>query len=397
MWQVIELSLQIYFGVACACMGLVYLNVALRMRRVPRLDRRATPEVERWPSLSIIVAARDEVETLEPALRSLMEVEYPGALEVLCVNDRSSDGTGALLDQLAERHERLRSVHVDELPEGWLGKVHAMDRARGDASGEWILFTDADVIFAPDVLTRAIGFALEGELDHLTMIPRFRTHSLWAESCMAGFGLIFVGKTQADRVQDPESEAYVGIGAFNLVRREALDRTEGLELLKMEVGDDVGLGWMLKRSGARSCFLSAGASLDIVWYEDLPSMFRGLEKNSFGVSCYYTYSRLALVYGIGWTGILSPLIAPLVLPGQWGLPLLLFWALCCGVYSWASRRIAPDGGLSNLGVALVHPGLGLVLMAIGWSAWRCWRQGGVFWRDTFYPIEALRAGQRFRL
>jgi cellulose synthase/poly-beta-1,6-N-acetylglucosamine synthase-like glycosyltransferase len=135
---------------------LYYLHALWKIAALPNLARASDslPGEKAWPKLSLLVACRDEAANVRAALSSVLAQDYP-ALEVVAVDDRSGDATGAILDELAAQHPMLRVVHVTSLPEGWLGKTHALARASEAATGELLLFTDADVVFAPGALRRA--------------------------------------------------------------------------------------------------------------------------------------------------------------------------------------------------------------------------------------------------
>ena len=162
-------------------------------RKVPVLeDLRSQGRPDREPALSVILAARDEEQSVKRTVTSLLAQDFPGALEVIVVNDRSTDRTGGILHELAIRHPgRLRVSNVESLPEGWLGKTHALYAGVGEAKGEWLLFTDADVVFSPDCVTRAVRYAIDNGLDHLTMPPEIVCKSVLLRSFVAAFTLIF--------------------------------------------------------------------------------------------------------------------------------------------------------------------------------------------------------------
>ncbi len=142
-------------------------------------------------------------------------------------------------------------VHVRELPEGWLGKVHALQRGVERAKGAWLLFTDADVHFAPGTLRRAVACAEERQLDHLAVAAQVILRSFWTGVCHGSAMRGIVALARPWEVMDPRSKKAIGTGAFNLVRRSVFDRTPGFGWLKLEVADDIGLGLMMKRAGAR--------------------------------------------------------------------------------------------------------------------------------------------------
>jgi len=166
------------------------LRVAFGAVRLPWLRDFAPVPDAGCPSVSILFAARDEEEKLPGALVTLMQIDYPN-LEVIAVDDRSRDATGRILDEFAGTHPRLRVVHVEELPSGWLGKTHALQKAYEASCGQWLLFTDADVQFAPDAVRRAVSLTKERKLEHLTLFCDVEKVGFWETLMITFFGLGF--------------------------------------------------------------------------------------------------------------------------------------------------------------------------------------------------------------
>ena len=162
---------------AVSSLAFLYGTVML-VRRCPQLDEVDANDPSSWPTLSVVVPARDEAHTIEPAVASLLAQDYPN-LQVVLVDDRSTDETGTIIDRLAAKDSRVAAVHVRELPDGWLGKVHALQRGVERASGDFILFTDADIHFAPGVLRRAIAWSEAERLDHLAVLAEVTSPSIW--------------------------------------------------------------------------------------------------------------------------------------------------------------------------------------------------------------------------
>ena len=179
-----------------------------------------------WPSLAILFAARNEEEAVGPATRSFLAQDYPG-LEVIAVDDRSTDATGAILDAIAAGEDRLRVVHVRELPGGWLGKTHALQSASEATSATWLLFSDADVILAPEALRRAVAWAEREGIDHVAVMFDVVTEDEGERIFLAFFGLMFAVYAPRWQVAARESRTHVGVGAFNLVRAEAFHAIGG--------------------------------------------------------------------------------------------------------------------------------------------------------------------------
>jgi glycosyltransferase involved in cell wall biosynthesis len=379
-----------------ATASLLWCAVCLRQAHLARRLRLLADEpCERtaWPRLSVVIAACNEADTIEAALASLVAEDYPD-LEIVVVDDRSTDATGAIVDRVAAADPRVRAVHVRELPAGWLGKVHALDAGVRAARGDWLLFTDADVHFARGALRRAIARSERERLDHLTVLPDVHTHGFLEEVVLVAIGELFMRSLGAAQIDAPGSKAFAGIGAFNLVRRSAFDRTEGFRWLRMEVVDDVGLGLMMRRAGARTGFALGAGTVSLYWYSSLRAMAQGLEKNMFGLYARFRYGRLLLTTLVTWALVVGPAVAL----AQRATP--IGWAL--GAAAWASMAVyaARIAGKSRrplsacLLLPLGHLLLPLILLR---SAVACFRQGGIVWRGTRYPLDELRAGQRVLL
>ena len=293
------IALLIFLLSLCAAwvVGFGYLIIAIN--RLPVFRNLQAPMPSVWPRLSVVIPACNEAATLESAVATLLQQDYPD-LEIVLVDDRSTDGTGELIDRLAHQDPRIRTVHVETLPHGWLGKVHALHRGVEQTSGAWLLFTDADVHFATGTLRRAIAVVLHQCVDHLTLIPRAIQKSFWLDVAVNTFGLLFFITTRAGSVNRPGSKAFVGIGAFNLVSAERFHRTVGFEWLRLEPGDDVGLGMIMKQAGGTTRLAFAYEDLSVRWYASVAAMFKGLEKNLFGPGSDYRWWLMLLQVGMIW-------------------------------------------------------------------------------------------------
>ena len=356
-------------------------------------------QTQRWPKLSVVVPACNEEGTLEAAMTSLRGVDYP-ELEVILVNDRSDDGTGAIMDKIVAEDKRFQTCHITELPEGWLGKVNALRRGTELADGDFLLFIDADVHFVPSTLRRAVNRMQEENLGHLTVMPRLLQHGLPYNLTLASFALLFLTGVRAWKFRNPDSDAYAGVGAFAMIRREAFERTPGWEWLRMEIADDVGLGMLMTRkAGARSRLVIGTESVHLDWYDGLSSLVKGLEKNLFGAACHYSLLRTVAVLGgfiavfAGpWVAALGPML--LGAGPQWGLI-----ALAASVVSLALLVATVFRSIHLPFFATLFSSLGFLVLswALIRSTLQTLRQGGVSWRDRFYPVDELKAGRRVDL
>lgn len=363
------------------------------MQTVPLLAGLAPREPEHWPRLSVIVPARNEADKLASAVGTLLEEDYP-ELEIVLVDDRSSDETGEIVDRVAGQDERVRAVHIKELPEGWMGKVHALQRGLAESSGEFVLFTDADVHFKRGTLSKAVGYCLAQKLDHVAGFPDLWPSNLVLDSVIFVFirdFLMFLSRPWSARKIG--TRAYLGIGAFNLVRRAAFEATEGFEWLRREVADDMGLGLMMKRSGARVGSVAGFGNIGLHWYRSLSEAIKGAEKG-FATLSEFSLGRTlgigAVMLGMEMGPVLAliPLFFDKVrIIGYGGLAVFGAFVFSVVVLSrWGKTRIWPG---------LVGP---LTVWLLVWMFVRAgivgWRRGGVAWRGRLYSTDELRGGGR---
>src|SRR5467141_4751141 len=280
------------------------LRVAYGAIRLPWIKDFAAATDADCPRISMLFAARDEEEKLPAALATLMEIDYPN-LEVIAADDRSQDSTGRILDEFAAENPRLRVVHITQLPAGWLGKPHALQKAYEASTGDWLLFTDADVRFKPDVLRRAITLASRNNLDHLSLLCDIEVVGFWEKLLVTFFGFVFQIATDPYRVSNPHSYFYVGIGAFQMVKRSAYEASGTHRRLAMEVLDDMKLGKIVKRAGFRSGVGIAQDSVAVRWHAGLGNLIRGVTKNFFAGAGY----NVGIV-ALGLTGLFLIDVAP---------------------------------------------------------------------------------------
>jgi glycosyltransferase involved in cell wall biosynthesis len=372
------------------CIAFFWLTHGLRVAygafRLPWLRDFAPAGDAECPRISLLFAARDEEEKLPGALATLMEIDYPN-LEVIAVDDRSNDSTGRILDEFAAAHPRLRVVHVTHLPPGWLGKPHALQQAFESSSGDWLLFTDADVRFKPDSVRRAIALVKQRNLDHLSLFGDVEMIGFWEKALITFFAFLFQIASDPYRVSNPHSYFYVGVGAFQLAKRSAYKTSGTHRRLAMEVIDDMKLGKIIKQSGFRSGVGIAQDSVVVRWHAGLGNLVRGVTKNFFAGAGY----NLGVVI-LGIAGLLLLNVAPFlgVLFGHgW---IRLFAAIALALILCFHTGVAVTMRVSPL-YALTHP-LGAILLSymLLRSTVVTLKQGGIIWRGTFYPLDELKRG-----
>ncbi len=362
------------------------IDIARGAPKLPSIPNIAPLEDADCPSVSILFAARDEEEKLPGALNKFLALDYP-RYEVVAVDDRSEDGTAEILDSAARSDPRLKVVRVSSLPAGWLGKPHAMQQAYEHSSGEWLVFTDADVHFSPDLLRRAVALARREGWDHLTLLSSVEMHSVGEKIALTFFGMGFIIGVRPWRTNDPHSTGYAGVGAFQLIRRSTYEAIGMHRRLAMEVVDDMKLGKLVKEGGFRSGVGKGWKEVRVRWHAGVGNIVRGTTKNFFAVSSYNPWLA-CIQLGMVLVLCVLPWVALPFLRG-WAL---LFDAIAVGVIIATHAGVSIEVGVSPL-YALTEP-LGALVFA--WMITRStivtlWN-GGITWRGTFYPLEELRRG-----
>lgn len=341
--------------------------------------------------VSVIVPARNEARDVGACLRSLLASKGVD-LEVIAVDDRSTDETGATMEALREPDVRYAVEHVEELPAGWLGKPHAMAHGAERATGEWLLFTDADVVFAEDTLARAVAWVEENGADHLLIVPTVVALSAGEAMMLPFLHVLSIWGPRLWRVADPRSRDAIGVGAFSLIRRTVYDKVGGWEPLRMEVIEDVRMGYLIKHAGFRSWVVTGRNLVRIRWARGAWGVVDNLTKNVFAafrfriglmvagtiataVMCLVPFAGLAL--GAGWER-------------AWLWPSFVSVAALGALY-WRYRRFADPGGATTILLLPTFPVAALVFVyAMVRSTALTLRRGGVVWRETFYPLDELR-------
>jgi len=357
------------------------------VQRLPTLEKLTTADPSPSPAkqirCSVVIAARDEEARIEQTLRHLL-AQRGVELELIVVDDRSKDRTPEILQRFAREDARTHVKHVSVLPEGWLGKCHACHIGASAATGDWILFTDADCWLKPDVIARAVSVAERDQADHITMSPGTVIESLGARA----WHLLFLTSllNWFSGVNRDRPRSYIGIGAFNLVRAAAYRQCGGYEALRLTVLDDMRLGLLLRRAGKRTRAFLGVDDVECHWGTTVREMVKIMEKNYFAAIDY----RLGLV-------LAGSLFVMLV-------SAILVFGLVSGTPAGLAAAFSP--------LSLIIPA-GILARRLGWS-WPCalfvpfmfpvflyallnstfvaLRQGGIRWRETFYPLKTLRAG-----
>ncbi len=379
------------FSVICAfslfCVGgwfLFFVRTLVLNVWMPKLADAPMPNA--FPLVSVIVPARNESRTLHATLCSLLTQDYSN-LELIVINDRSNDATGAILDELAKQDARIKPLHITALPTGWLGKNYANYCGAAQARGEYILFTDADILFAPQTLSKTVGYALAHKARHIVVYPNMLSGNMFEESLLALFGMLFAWKFDPIGARNPQNKrAYIGVGAFNFLERSLYDAIGGHYRLKTELADDVKLGYLVKQHGASTHVLEGRTFVQVRWRDGLWDSIKGIERSAFaGVNFSWVWIWVGIfgtVFGLiapYWLWLFNDSVARLSALTSLGL-IYLGYAV--------SKQSFWRAGF----ITLLHPIMSvLFLYALIQSAVMVSFKGGVEWRGTFYPSAMLKS------
>ncbi len=388
------------------------VEAAMGMPRIadiaqPEWDRKP-PTLEGEPRVSIIVPARNEEEHIRETLTRLLALQYSN-YEIITVNDRSTDRTGAIMEEVrcgadtlvrahavsglqagtgrSARPTRIKVIHISDLPPGWLGKTHAMWTAGQEATGDWILFTDADVRFKPDALRRGIAYAEAEKADHVVLFPRMIMKRPGERMMIAFFQALFVFGHRPWKVADPDANDHMGVGAFNLVRRSVYEAVGTYAALRMEVLDDMKLGKVVKNAGFAQRNVFGEDLISLRWAKGAFGVVNNLTKNFFAVLSFQWPRTVASIIGLGFLN-LGPFLGVWLAHGGprvlYGIALGSIFAIYCGM---ASRSAVPAYYF------FLHPiSTALFMYTLVRSMFHTLWNDGIVWRGTKYALEELRNG-----
>lgn len=363
------------------------IEFAIGNRSLARLVDQPPFSGEHNPTVSVVIAARNEARKIEQGLQSVLAQDYPN-LEFIVVDDRSTDETGSILDRITRNDPRLHVVHIMALPTGWLGKTHAQHFAAQQATGDLILFTDADVVMERTAVSRAVACLVRKQLDHLAVGPKLKMPGTFLSMFGGSFILFFGLYAKPWKARDPKSPRHIGIGAFNLIRTEAYRASGGHQAIAMRPDDDMKLGKVIKKHGFRQDMVLGGDLITVEWYGSVGELIHGLEKNTFAGVEYnllvVILSSIAQLLVVVW-----PLVALLVVRGAtWWLNLAIVGLLAMlymdSAHTHGAKRWHCVGA----------PVTALLFQYIVWRATlKTLRNNGIDWRGTHYSLKELKANK----
>jgi glycosyltransferase involved in cell wall biosynthesis len=389
-WQVLNwiagsvLALAWFSRIVQAAIGMPKVADVAR----PEWDRRP-PTTGGEPRVSIVVPARNEEQDIRATLEGLLALEYSN-YEIIAVNDRSTDSTGARMEEVAANvaaQGRLHVIHVSGLPEGWMGKTHAMWMATQRATGDWLLFTDADVRFKPASVRRVIAYAEAEKADHVVLFPRMIMKRPGERMMIAFFQALFVFGHRPWKVPDPKARDHMGVGAFNMVRRTVYEAIGTYKALRMEVIDDMKLGKLVKNAGYAQRNVFGEDLISLHWAKGAFGIMNNLTKNFFAVLSFQWPRTVASIFGLAFLN-LGPFLGVFLAHGWVRVPYAIALLSLFGIYWGMSGHsdVAPY-------YFFLHPvSTTLFMYTLVRSMFHTLWNGGIVWRGTKYPLEELRKG-----
>jgi chlorobactene glucosyltransferase len=365
-------------------------------RRMVLIKQPREPVPPLAPSVAIFIPAKDERQRIGDCVRSALGQSYPN-FRVVAVDDRSSDGTGAVLDELALRNSRLAVLHISELPNGWTGKCHALHQAAQAAADDWLLFVDSDVILESDALAAVLGLAIGRNYGLVSVLPRLECQTLWEGLLVPLAGAAFCALLGAALTNSNRSRCAVANGQFLLVRRDAYEAAGGHAAVRDQYCEDVVMARVFKRSGLRPR-LSWGTDLCAVrMYDSFSKIMRGWSRIFFAADSGSPWRSLL---GIAFVIVCCYSVFPAL---GWGIYRQIHPAGVVRGYCWIAASIVHWAAMTyQIGVmyhwtrnsrryALAFPVTAVLLLAILVRAVRMCVTRRVEWRGTQYQY-AMKHG-----
>lgn len=367
----------------------------LGMRRVPdlnQLDLATLPTLSDGsaPHLTVIVPACNEEESIESTLDSLLH-QQGIRLQVIAVDDRSTDNTGVRMEMLQARLpgdpvHTLEVIRNRELSPGWLGKPHAVNLGVARAAAPWILLTDADMNFAPQCLARALRLAEMRRSDHFVLLPTLLCPHWTERAVLAVFQVLAQWSLRLWKVEDKRARDFLGVGGFNMIRTSTLGAIGGIDSVRMEVVEDISIGWLVKHHGFQSVVAVGPGQTSIRWFQGASGLVANLEKNGFAAFRFNLPVVLFTVCALG---------------AQVALPIAALFLGWPGITAAAAMYLGiAIGYRANSKVNQISPAFALLyapaVVLLCWSflrsTWLTLSRGGVSWRGTLYPLAQLKRG-----
>lgn len=347
------------------------------------------PLLDTFPPVSILLSVLNEEKNLASVIASLANLNYPN-YELIVINDRSTDNTAEILKQCHQKFPHIKVHHVKHLPDGWLGKNHALHVAAQKATGDWLLFTDADVTMHRDTLLKALSYVQAQHLDHLIIHEYHPRPSIPFKIALLGYYFCYSIDMKPWRIRYTWSKKSLGRGAFNLISKKSYEQSGGHKAIAMECLDDLKLGKLIKQHGFHQDVVNGQDYVRFEWYTSVKNMIKGLEKNSFA---YHNYQPRAALRDVSYAILVFiwPFIASLIFSGILGWINILNVTLIFILMAYTARQYRMD-----MRFALFFPiSMSIMIFTVCNSLFMTYRNKGVIWRGTHYPLDKLRSAEKF--
>jgi cellulose synthase/poly-beta-1,6-N-acetylglucosamine synthase-like glycosyltransferase len=375
-------------GWVCVAGWLAFAAVALSglTRRKPLTATQNSQLSINAPLVSVLIPARNEARRiLAQSVRSVLGQTYED-IEVIAVNDRSTDNTESILRSVAETDERLRVINGVEPPAGWLGKPYALQQALGASRGQWVLTIDADMVLEKEAVRTALDHALAGGYDVLTLMPHFETSSFWERVFTPAWLLALLGGYPFALLNNPKVKHAFAFGGFSLIRRQALARIGDFAAVRADIVEDIRLAELLKSSGAHYRIEHAPNLIRTRMQSSFREIWDFLSRGMFA-GMRYSIVLAAFTVMVGYTFVVAPILVAVICSvmlaaGASGellsllLPCLIVWAIQVFALLFVCKKfdIPP-------GYAFTTPvGLSLFYTALLVSTINIMRGEGVAWK-----------------
>lgn len=361
-------------------------------KRMMLVERPPMPLPDKPPRATILIPAKDEGERIRDCIESALGQDYPD-FHVIAINDRSTDRTGAILDELAAGHPNLRVLHIREgsLPPGWTGKCNALHTAVKHAEGQWLLFVDSDVVLQPDALRATLAMGEAKQCDVVTLLPKLESHTFWESLLvpLAGCGVSALYLVALTNNNHLPHVAFAN-GQYLLIRRSVYEAMGGHEAVRDRFCEDVEIARILKPRGYKVRISWASQFAAVRMYSSLPAILRGWGRNFFAGSLgrpwrillgilFIVLCSYSAYAALGW-GVYRMVHPVNVFRGYGWLALgaahLALMTVFLGImYTWSGNRRRN---------ALWFPLGGALMLLIFVRSLRMCLTGNVEWRGTRY-------------
>jgi glycosyltransferase involved in cell wall biosynthesis len=363
------------------------------MQSVKLMDKFKFKPLSDPPKVSVIMTACNEEASIEKALASRLSDTYSN-IEFIIVNDRSTDRSLKIVKKTAGKDKRVKVVNITELPDGWLGKLNALQKGVEASTGEWLLFSDADIIVRSGVMGQVMAYAVENDLEHVAMLPSFSPISFFADAGVSAIIRTVIFGSQPWKIGKKGSDWATGSGSFNLVKRSMFEKIGGFESMKMEVIDDMALGQKLAKAGARPGMIFGRKKVSVKWYNSTYALFNGVGRTLFAGMGRFSGLRLTLIALIPYFFDMLPYGAFFATNSVYVQAVSVLTVIISLIVTYSLNL-----HLGHSIVSVLFPPISYTVaffICIYSSIVNSFR-GGINWKGTFYESKVLRKKMSFSL